>query len=105
MIIVAVYVNDIILTCNDSASINRLIAHLHNTVNSKDLGPLSIFFGIEITYLPDGSAPTQRKYTTKLIRDAGIPITKPVTTPHPIILKLQHNDNSPLFSDSTCILS
>ena len=57
-ILAAVYVDDIILTGNDVQSNNHLKTHLHKTFSIKDLGHLSFFLGLEVTYLPDGIALT-----------------------------------------------
>lgn len=99
MIIAIVYVDDIILTGDDSASVQHLKSHLHNIFSINDLGPLSFFLGIEVIYLSNGIAMTQKKFTTELIRDDIIPIIKSVTTHLLITLKLQHHDDSPPFSD------
>lgn len=100
-ILAAVYVDDIILTGNDIQSIQQLKSHLHRTFSIKDLGSLSFFLGLEVTYLPDGIALTQHKFTSELLRDSGISTFKTVTTPLPITLKLQQSDHSPPFSDPT----
>lgn len=100
MIIVVVYVDDIILTGDDPASIQHLKSHFHNTFSIKDLGHFSFLLEIEVTYLSNGIAMTQKKFTTELIRDVGSPITKSVSTPLPVTLKLQHHDGS-LFYDPT----
>lgn len=57
-ILAVVYVDEIILTGGDVDSINSLKLHLHNTFSIKDLGHLSFFLGLEVTYLPDGIALT-----------------------------------------------
>lgn len=51
-ILAIVYVDDIILTGNDIQSIQQLKSHLHRTFSIKDLGSLSFFLGLEVTYLP-----------------------------------------------------
>lgn len=45
------YLDDIIITCNDEASVQQLIATLHTTFTLKYLGPLSYFLGIEVNAL------------------------------------------------------
>ena len=100
-ILAAIYVDNIILTGNDIQSIQHLISHLHRTFSIKDLGPLSFFLGLEVTYLPYGISLTQRKFTSELLRDSAISTFKTVATPLPITLKLQQSDHSPPFSDPT----
>ncbi|KAL8135551.1 hypothetical protein AgCh_010260 [Apium graveolens] len=96
--IVAVYVDDIILTGNDNHNINNLKVHLDKVFNIKDLGFLSYFLGLEIGYLSTGISLTQKKFTTKLLQAAGITDSKSVVTPLPLHLKLQA-DEGDLYHD------
>ena len=88
--IIAVYVDDIILTGDDKEEIQNLKIHLHDTFSIKDLGQLSFFLGIEIGYLETGISMSQRKFTKELLKEARIEIGshKSVVTPLPINLKL-----------------
>lgn len=54
----AIYVDDVVLTGNDEASIQLLKDHLHKAFSIKDLGRLKYFLGTEVSYLPDGIALT-----------------------------------------------
>lgn len=58
------------------------------------------FLGLEVTYLNDGIALTQRKFTNDLLRECGITDFHKVATPLPLNLKL-HNNYSPLYSNAT----
>lgn len=49
--VVAVYVDDIIITGDDDEVIQDLKSHLHNVFSIKYLGLLNCFLGIKITYL------------------------------------------------------
>ena len=68
----AVYVDDIVLTGDDTPSILALKNHLHTVFSIKDLGKLTFFLGLEIGYLPQGINMTQRKFTKELLLDSGI---------------------------------
>lgn len=93
-----VYVDDIILTGNDSQGINDLKLHLYKTFNIKDLGQLGFFLGIEIGYTSSGITLTQRKFTQELLKDAGIKDCSSRVTPFPLNLKLTA-DGGELYSD------
>lgn len=59
--IVAVYVDDIIVTWNDLVQINALKSHLHQVFSTKDLGTLHYFLGIEVGYVAEGIILTQKE--------------------------------------------
>lgn len=84
--IAAIYVDDIILTGNNISDIQSLKSHLHRIFSIKDLGKLHYFLGLEVTYLNDGIALTQRKFTNELLRDCGITDFHKVATPLPLHL-------------------
>lgn len=98
--ILAIYVDDIIVTGNDTSTINHLKTHLHTTFSIKDLGLLNFFLGIEVSHLPQGIALTQCKFSQELLRDSQISNFKHAITPLPLNTKL-HKDNSPPFSNPT----
>ncbi|CAO2834550.1 unnamed protein product [Amaranthus hypochondriacus] len=98
--IVAIYVDDILVTGNDISSITNLKSHLHSTFSIKDLGIINFFLGIEVNHLPNGIALTQRKFAQELLRDSGISVFKGAVTPLPLNSKL-HKDSTPPFSDPT----
>ena len=80
-LIYLLYVDDIILTGNNPALINRFISQLHSEFAVKDLGPLSYFLGLEVSYIPDGFFLSQVKYATDILARAQLLDSKPVTTP------------------------
>ena len=57
-----VYVDDIIITGSDQDSIQKLKQHLVSHFQTKDLGKLKYFIGIEITQSNSGVIMSQRKY-------------------------------------------
>ena len=48
IVLLVVYVDDIIITGNDMASISLLKSFLHGQFHTKDLGMLKYFLGIEV---------------------------------------------------------
>ncbi|XP_074342808.1 uncharacterized protein LOC141680498 [Apium graveolens] len=100
MIILAVYVDDIILIGDDDKGIQDIKMHLNDIFSIKDLGSLSYFLGIEVGYVNDGITLAQRKFTKDLLSEAGIEICKSVATPLPINLKLDA-DEGEVFEDPT----
>lgn len=98
--LVAVYVDNIIVTGNNVTEITALKTHLHATFSIKDLGQLGFFLGIEVTPLPNGIALTQNKFTQELLHSCDVQTLKNVVTPLPINTKL-YKDSSPPFSNPT----
>lgn len=98
--IVAIYVDDILITGDDTTTITHLKAHLHSVFSIEDLGALNYFLGIEISYLPTGIAMTQHKFAQDLLKDSNVPVFKNVVTPLPLHTKL-HHDSSPPFPNPT----
>ncbi|XP_056697421.1 uncharacterized mitochondrial protein AtMg00810-like [Spinacia oleracea] len=88
--VVAVYVDDIIITGSNESVITDLKNHLHHTFSIKDLGVLNFFLGIEVSHTSEGYILTQKKYTKELLQDCELDISKPAVTPFPLNLKLSN---------------
>ena len=67
-----VYVDDIVITSNDQDGIQRLKQHLFSHFQTKDLGKLKYFLGIEITQSKSGVVMNQRKYALEILEETGI---------------------------------
>ena len=98
IIIVAVYVDDIIVTGSDEVTIASFKHHLHQTFSIKDLGLLNFFLGIEVSHLPHGVLMTQKKFTRELLQDCPLSLSFSAKTPLPSTLKL-HADVGDAYSD------
>lgn len=72
--IVAVYVDDIIITGDNHDEINTLNSHLDRVFSIKDLGVLYYFLGIEVGYVQEGILLTQQKFTKELLKDCSLDI-------------------------------
>lgn len=76
-----VYVDDIILTDNHEPSVARFVSSLKHEFAIKDLGKLTYFLGLEVTYTPEGLCLTQSKYAHDTLSRASFLDSKPVGTP------------------------
>lgn len=76
-----VYVDDIILTDSDEPSIQRFVARLKTEFAIKDLGKLSYFLGLQVSYTTDGLFLCQTKYAHDILTRAGLKDVKPAGTP------------------------
>jgi hypothetical protein len=79
--ILAVYVDDIIITGDDEVEISRLKDSLRKEFEVKDLGQLKYFLGIEIARSPKGIVLSQRKYVLDLLSDTGMLGCRVASTP------------------------
>ena len=70
--ILAVYVDDIVITGDDTEEIKKLKERLGRAFEVKDLGPLRYFLGIEIARSSKGIILSQRKYVLDLLAETGM---------------------------------
>ena len=67
-----VYVEDIVITGNDQNDIQSLKQYLFNHFQTKDLGKLKYFLGIEIAQSKFDVGLNQRKYVLEILEEKGI---------------------------------
>jgi len=79
--ILAVYVDDIIITGDDTLEVVRLKENLRREFEIKDLGQLRYFLGIEVVRSPRGIVLSQRKYVLDLLDETGMLGCRSTTTP------------------------
>lgn len=72
IIYVVVYVDDIIVIDSNFFEIKILKTQLERKYKLKDLGKLSYFLGIEVSYLIDGNFLSQWKYAQDIIQESGL---------------------------------
>ena len=73
--------------------------HLSNQFQTKDLGKLRFFLGIEVAQSRDGLVISQRKYAMDILEETCLLNAKPTDTPMNSSFKLLYNQEEPL-SDS-----
>ena len=98
--ILLLYVDDMIITCDDMQGIQDLKHFLGRQFEMKDLGPLNYFLGLKVSSSADGYYLTQSKYTSDLISRANITDSKIVDTPIEYNCRLNSHDDESL-SDTT----
>ena len=64
-----VYVDDIVITGSDQDGIQKLKQYLFSYFQTKDLGKLKYFLGIEVAQSNSGVVISQRKYTFDILAD------------------------------------
>jgi hypothetical protein len=79
--ILAVYVDDIVITGDDAKEIKKLKKRLSRAFEVKDLGPLRYFLGIEIARSSQGIILSQRKYVLDLLSETGMLRCRPCGSP------------------------
>ena len=67
-----VYVDDLIISGNDSSALQTFKSYLSHCFHMKDLGPLKYFLGIEVARSSAGLFLCQRKYTLDIISEIGL---------------------------------
>ncbi|RVW75417.1 Retrovirus-related Pol polyprotein from transposon RE1 [Vitis vinifera] len=87
--ILIVYVDDIILTCDDVGELKVLKKFLARKFEIKDLGALRYFFGMEFARSKKGIFVSQRNYVLDLLKETGLLGCKLVETPMEPNLRLQ----------------
>ena len=87
-----VYVDDMIITGNDSACVLKLKSLLDQKFGIKDLGSLKYFLGLEIARSAKGISINQRKYALEVLKEAGMLGCKLVKAPVEQELKLSKVD-------------
>src|SRR5436190_22540515 len=81
MTLLIVYVDDIVLTGDDTEEISSLKQKLAKEFEIKNLGALKYFLGIEVARSPYGLFLSQQKYVLDLLKDTGMLGCRSVTTP------------------------
>ena len=91
-IILAVYIDDILITWSDIIDITWDMGYLHRYLTIRDLSTLKYFLSIEFAYRPLKLVLNQRKYVFDILTEVGLLGCKPRASPI---------NSKPNFLDST----
>ena len=91
-----VYVNGIVIMGNDQDGIQRLKQHLFNHFQTKNLGKLKYFLGIEIAQSKFGVVMNEGKYALEILEKTVMLDCKPVDTLMDLNVKLLPGQGEPL---------
>nr|GEW37421.1 hypothetical protein [Tanacetum cinerariifolium] len=81
LLYILIYVDDIIVTCNNNGTIDNITCQLEFAFSLKDLGPLNYLFRIEIVPHVSDTLLSQKKYILELLQSAGLSNCNPVSSP------------------------
>jgi hypothetical protein len=90
------YVDDMIITIDDSIGILELKQFLSQHFEMKDLGTLSYILDLEISSSSGGYYFTQAKYISDMLSRANLTNCKTVDTPTELNVRLNLHDGEPL---------
>jgi Reverse transcriptase (RNA-dependent DNA polymerase) len=79
--VLIVYVDDIVLTGNDTMEMGRIKDSLATKFEMKDLDALRYFLGIEVVSSSNGVFLSQQKYVLELLHEVGMLGCRPTNTP------------------------
>ena len=89
MILILIYVDDNLITGPDNRELEKFISEFSKTFALKDLGILSYFLGIEVSYAEDCIHLSQKKYILDLLSKVDMQNCKGCDTPIVTGTKLQ----------------
>ncbi|KAJ0467191.1 putative RNA-directed DNA polymerase [Helianthus annuus] len=100
LVYLLVYVDDIIITGNNSTTVARIIEQLNSLFALTDMGQLHYFLGIEVIHKGHDLLLSQRKYIGDILQRAGLAECKPISTPMSTSSVLLPDDSSLLADPS-----
>ena len=90
------YADNIVITSSDQDGIQKLKQHLFIHFQTKDLGKIKYFLGIEVAQSNSRVVISQKKYTLDILVDTGMLDCKPVDTLTNPNVKLVPGQGEPL---------
>jgi hypothetical protein len=92
---VGVYVDDLVITGENSHDIDLFKKEMKATFKMSDLGLLHYYLGLEVTQTEEGITICQRAYAAKILESAGLTGCNPSDTPMESRLKLSKYSSAP----------
>ncbi|KAI5355626.1 hypothetical protein L3X38_008521 [Prunus dulcis] len=97
IIILLLYVDDIIITGSSDQLIQRVVTDLSEVFEMKDMGQLTYFLGLQISYNSSGDIfVSQTKYAKDLLHKAGMSSCRACATPCKPHTQVLQTDGEPL---------
>lgn len=96
MVIIAIYVDDLLVTGNDPTEILNIKNSLHDQFKIKDLGQIHYFLGLEFNKIDTGYIVHKQKFIKDLLQTYSIMDLPTTTMPLPAKLQLVHKMENPL---------
>ncbi|CAL2270719.1 unnamed protein product [Prunus armeniaca] len=101
IVILLLYVDDIILTGSSTSLVQTTNEELSSVFEMKDMGQLTYFLGLQISYLSTGSIfVSQQKYAKELLAKAGMTTCKACSTPCKPYTQVLQTEGEPLKDPS-----
>ncbi len=76
-----IYVDDVIITGNNSQAIDKVKSALHDKFIVKELGFMKYFLGLGVVQSETGTLISRRKFILDVLKDTGMTATKAVSMP------------------------
>ncbi|XP_026459500.1 uncharacterized protein LOC113360178 [Papaver somniferum] len=96
MVLLLIYVDDMVITGDDTDGITFLKSYLSSCFEMKYLGTLRYFLGIEVDKYPAGYFVSQVKYASDIISRVGLTDSKVVDAPLEMNVKFSPTDGNDL---------
>jgi hypothetical protein len=93
-LLIEVYVDDIILGCDDDRMSQKFAKDIQNEFEMSLLGELSFFFSLQICQINQGIFISQTKYIKEMLKRFRMEDCKPMRTPMQTSSKLSKDDDS-----------
>lgn len=100
IVLIAIYVDDILLVGNDASEMISLKAFMDDQFKIKDLGIVYYFLGFEVCHLPDGLLVNQHIYLKELLSEFHCSSISFVVTPLDMSIKLTSTSGDALVDTS-----